>query len=80
MEAFEQNVRSYTNMDTTKIKILLMAIDKGNITAAAEDLGYTASGASRAIQSLEQEIGFPLLERSRIGVSATQECRKILTI
>ena len=48
-------------MDSIKCQALLLAIQHGSLTAAAKELGYTQSGITRMIQSLEEEIGFPLL-------------------
>ena len=53
-------------MDHNKRTALLTAIDMGNLTRAAEQLGYTQSGLSYIIKSLETEFGFPLLIRLRI--------------
>ena len=55
-------------MDHNKRTALLTAIDLGNLTRAAEQLGYTQSGLSYIIKSVEAEFGFPLLIRSRSGV------------
>ena len=41
-------------METIKGKALLMAADLGSMTAAAEALGYTQSGITRMISSLEE--------------------------
>lgn len=65
-------------MDTEKINLLLTAIASGSLSAAAEKLDYTPSGISRSVAALEDEIGFPLLLRSRNGVQPTKECRKLL--
>lgn len=67
-------------MDLDKRTVLLAAIDTGNLTRAAERLGYTQSGLSYIIKSLEAEVGFPLLLRSRTGVQPTAECRRILPL
>ena len=52
-------------MDTAKCAALLLAVELGSLSAAAERLGYTVSGMSRMILSLEDELGFRLLNRSR---------------
>ncbi len=65
-------------MDTERLSILLTAIEKGSLAAAAEHLNYTVSGISRSIASLEQELGFCLLHRSRQGVTPTAECQSLL--
>ena len=65
-------------MESEKCRVLLCAIDKGSITAAAEAMGYTISGVSRMMTALEAEVGFPLLRRSREGVIPTNECCRLL--
>lgn len=65
-------------MDTTKCAALLKALELGNLSAAAEALGYTASGMSRMMASLEAELGFPLLVRSKSGVAPTPDCERLL--
>lgn len=67
-------------MDTEKIKVLLTAIEAGSLTAAAEKLDYTPSGISRSVASLEEEMGFPLLLRSRNGVIPTKEGQEMLPL
>lgn len=67
-------------MDQNKRVALLTAIDLGNLTRAAEHLGYTQSGLSYVIKTLESELGFPLLVRSRTGVRPTKECQQILPL
>ena len=65
-------------MDTEKCAALLCVLESGSITAAADKLGYTVSGISRMMASLEAESGFPLLLRSKTGVDPTEECRRLL--
>ena len=65
-------------MDTEKITALLKALETGSLSAAAENLGYTPSGISRMMASLEAETGFPLLIRARDGVRPTRECEALL--
>lgn len=65
-------------MDIGKCEILSTVLECGNIRKAAESLGYTPSGVSRAIASLEQECGLTLLVRSKSGVSPTESCKALL--
>lgn len=65
-------------MDTEKCRILLTTLEKGSMSKAAETLGYTPSGILRAIKSLEDDIGLPLLLRTPRGVTVTKEGEKIL--
>ena len=65
-------------MDIEKCRALLCIIQKGSLTAAGQALGYTPSGISRMVASLEDECGFSLLIRGRNGAFATKECEKLL--
>lgn len=65
-------------MDTEKYRALLSAIDHGSLSAAADQLGYTISGISRSVASLENQLGFSLLVRSKSGVVPTADCEKLL--
>lgn len=60
-------------MDNTKFKAFIECINKGSVTAAAEELGYTPSAVSQLISSLEKELGLKLLNRTQRGVSLTSE-------
>ena len=55
-------------MESKKLEAFLMAVDMGSFTKAAEVLGYTQSGLTHMMNSLEKEIGYPVLERGRSGV------------
>lgn len=48
-------------------------IETGSFTKAAEALGYTQSSVSQMVNSLENELGLRLLNRSRLGVTLTLE-------
>ncbi len=65
-------------MDSEKCAALICTVELGSLTAAAEHLGYTVSGMSRLVLSLEDEVGFRLLNRSRTGVTPTHECELLL--
>lgn len=65
-------------MELDRCRILLLVIETGNLSAAAEKLNYTTSGISRAIAALEKELGFPLFLRRHDGVSPTAECVRLL--
>ena len=65
-------------MDTAKCAALLKALEAGNLSVSAAQLGYTPSGISRMMASLEAELGFPLLYRGKTGVTPTPECETML--
>lgn len=53
-------------------------IELGSFTRAADTLGYTQSGISQMIRSLESELSLTLLVRSRTGVQLTPEGEELL--
>ena len=65
-------------MNTQKIKAFLTAIECGSLTAAGEELGYTQPAMTQMMRSLENEIGLPLLVKSRHGVEPTSEARELI--
>ena len=65
-------------MDIEKYAVLLKAVDTGSISSAAADLGYTQSGVSRIIASIEEEFGLSLLTRTRKGVRPTENLQRLL--
>ena len=67
-------------MDTDKCHMLLCSLETGSLNAAAEKLGKTPSGVGRAIESLEKQTGFPLIKRTRKGVTLTHEGEALLPI
>ncbi|HHX76759.1 MAG TPA: LysR family transcriptional regulator [Firmicutes bacterium] len=67
-------------MDSSKIKALLKAIDSGSLTKASESLGYTQSGLTHMMNSIEKEIGFKILKRGREGVKLTDEGERLLPL
>ena len=67
-------------MDADKCKILVKTLDYGSISEAARRMGYTASGISKAISSLEEEAGFGLIMRAHSGVEPTPECELMMPL
>ena len=59
-------------MESKKLEALLMAVDLGSFTKAAEVMGYT-----HMMNSLEREVGFTLLERGRGGVRLTKDGERV---
>ncbi len=65
-------------MSLVKIAALVQAVDAGNITAAAQRLGYSQSAVSKMIRDLEEEWGISVLLRGRKGVELTSEGKTLL--
>ena len=55
-------------METKKWEAMVTAVELGSFTRAAERLGVTQSGLTHMMNSLEKEVGFPLLVRDHYGV------------
>lgn len=61
-----------------KYRAFIEVVELGSITKAAKSLGYSQPGISYMIDSLEKEIGFPLLVRSKDNVQPTKDGERIL--
>ena len=64
-------------MNISKYKALLTAVDTGSFSAAADKLGYTQSGLTHMMNSLEAELGFAVLQRGHFGIKLTPEGRRL---
>ena len=60
-------------MDSRKLEILMAAVDLGSLSRAAEVVGYTQSGLTHLVDSLEREIGLTLVQRDHSGIALTEE-------
>ncbi len=65
-------------MNVQKLNIILEALKYGSMTNAAEKLGYTQSGLTYAINSTEQELGFPVVIRDANGIRLSKEGEELL--
>jgi DNA-binding transcriptional LysR family regulator len=54
-----------------QLHVLIAVVECGSMAKAAEHLAISQPVISKMIASLEQTLGFPLLERSRLGVGPT---------
>ncbi|MBJ9661722.1 LysR family transcriptional regulator [Burkholderia gladioli] len=64
---------------TEELQTFVAIIDSGSITAAAEQLGQTVSGVSRALNRLERKLGVTLLRRTTRSSQLTDEGELLLT-
>ena len=67
-------------MDTKKLEALVVSVELGSFTRAAEQLGYTQSGLTHMMNSLEKDIGFTVLVRGRSGVQLTPAGQRIFPL
>jgi DNA-binding transcriptional LysR family regulator len=68
------------NFDTrllSNVNVLAAIVEGGSFARAADTLGLTPSGVSRAIGRLEQRIGVRLLSRTTRSVTLTDEGRRL---
>ena len=66
-------------MNTCKmVKVFLTSIDSGSFTKAGEILGYTQSNLTQMMKSFEDELGIPLLIKTKRGVEPTGEAKLLI--
>lgn len=61
--------------DLNSLRVFVRVAEARSFSAAARQLGLTASGVSKAVSRLEQEFGVPLLQRTTRSVALTAEGR-----
>ncbi len=66
------NLRSARLPDVRQLRAALAVRDTGSVTTAAERIGLTQPAVSRLLASLEAELGFPLFDRERRRLSASE--------
>ena len=67
-------------MNIRKIEAFVRSVELGSLSKAAEELGYTQSGISHMMQSLEEELGFPLMVRTSAGIKPNNEGQLLLPV
>lgn len=65
-------------IELRRLRYLVTLAMRPSYSRAAEDLGITQSALTRAIQSLEREMGIRLFDRDQSGVSLTSEGQRIV--
>lgn len=65
-------------MDVQKLMALAAIVEAGSMTRAAEQLGYSQAGLTYMMNSLEDEIGLCLLDRSHSGVRLSESGRQLM--
>lgn len=63
-------------MSVSKYQMFLKTVECGSFSRAAEELNFTQSGVSHAVQALEDELGITLLSRNRGGVVLTADAAR----
>ena len=74
------DVRKGFNMKPGKFRALLDSVEMGSFSRAAQIANYSQSGLTHMMNSLESEIGFPLLNRGKYGIKLTAEGERLLPL
>lgn len=67
-------------MDIKKYELFADVAETKNFTRSSDRMGYTQSGVSHILKSLETELGFPLFVRTKQGVRMTKNAELLLPI
>lgn len=67
-------------MDIKKYELFADVAETKNFTKSSERTGYTQSGVSHILKSMETELGFPLFIRTKQGVRLTKNAESILPL
>ena len=65
-------------MSISKYRAFIQVVEAGSLTKAAIQLGYSQPGVSHMIDSLEADMGFPLLVRNKDRIVPTENGKQIL--
>ena len=65
-------------MDIKRWRVMLAVDDYGSFTRAGEILGYTQSGITQMMKSLEKEVGFSLFIKDKHGMRLTAEAKSLV--
>lgn len=65
-------------MDIKKWKVMLAVDHHGSFTRAGLELGYTQSGITQMMKSLEKDVGFSLFKKVGHGTFLTDEAKALL--
>ncbi|MGN0378384.1 MAG: LysR family transcriptional regulator [Butyrivibrio sp.] len=67
-------------MEINKYALLADVATTKNFTKSGERMGYTQSGVSHILKTMESEFGFPLFSRTNQGVTLTSNAEEILPL
>lgn len=73
----DRGARMKTTLE--ELQAFAAIVDRGSATAAADELGQTVSGISRALGRLEEKLGTTLLNRTTRRMELTEEGQLFLT-
>lgn len=70
--------REAGTMDIKRWRVMLAVDDYGSFTRAGEELGYTQSGITQMMKSLEKDAGFSLFIKDGRGMSLTADAKALV--
>jgi DNA-binding transcriptional LysR family regulator len=66
-------IKAAPSMETRSVAVLVEAVARGSLSAAARELGLSPMAATRRLASLEQDLGVRLLHRTTRSLALTPE-------
>ncbi|HEX6272774.1 MAG TPA: LysR family transcriptional regulator [Polyangiaceae bacterium] len=72
--------RSFGNLRWDDVRLFLALCRARTIASAAGTLGVDASTASRRLATLEEELGAPLFDRNREGITPTEAAENLMPV
>lgn len=67
-------------MGMKQYRAFVAAVEQGSLSKAGVTLGLTQSAATHLIASLEKELGFSLMKRTKSGITLTPEGARLLPV
>jgi DNA-binding transcriptional LysR family regulator len=68
------------NLETSLLQVLIALSHKESVSGAAQELNVTQSAVSQSLKSLENKVGFTILNRAGKQVALTEEGRKLAKV
>ncbi|MDD5832701.1 MAG: LysR family transcriptional regulator [Clostridiales bacterium] len=65
-------------MNIERFRVFLQTIEYGSMLSASQELGYTPSGISYIIDTLEKELGIKLVSKTSTGIRLSHEGEQLL--
>lgn len=75
----DEAMSALPNVSSVQLRIVVRVAELGSFGEAAADLGLAQSSVSRAVQTMEAELGSVLFERGRFGARPTDVGERVVT-
>jgi len=77
--SLEMDLIMYAAMNIDQLKGVIAIEEEGSVSRAAKRLFISQSSLSNSIAVLEREVGFPIFDRSNLGMRVTPQGRKLIS-